>query len=139
MRIPPDTDSATKPQPRVVARQSPGLHLIGDLYGCRGHAGLMTDAPALEAFCKQAVLDAGLTIVGSLFHSFGEGEGVTGAVVLAESHLALHTWPEDDYVTLDVYVCSYTNDNSAKAERLFELVMQAFDPSEPHLHRVVRA
>ena len=57
MRIPPDTDSAMKPQPRVVARQSPGLHLIGDLYGCRGHAGLMTDAPALEAFCKQAVLD----------------------------------------------------------------------------------
>ena len=55
------------------------------------------------------------------------------------AHLALHTWPEDDYVTLDVYVCSYTNDNSAKAERLFELVMQAFDPSEPHLHRVVRA
>ena len=48
MRIPPDTDSATKPQPRVVARQSPGLHLIGDLYGCRGHAGLMTEAPALD-------------------------------------------------------------------------------------------
>ena len=139
MRIPPDTDSATKPQPRVVARQSPGLHLIGDLYGCRGHAGLMTDAPALEAFCKQAVLDAGLTIVGSLFHSFGEGEGVTGAVVLAESHLALHTWPEDNYVTLDVYVCSYSSDNSTKAERLFELLMQAFSPAEPHLHRVVRA
>ena len=115
MRIPPDTDSATKPQPRVVARQSPGLHLIGDLYGCRGHAGLMTDAPALEAFCKQAVLDAGLTIVGSLFHSFGAGQGVTGAVVLAESHLAIHTWPEDALVTLDVYVCSYSQDNSGKA------------------------
>ena len=67
MRIPPDTDSATKPQPRVVARQSPGLHLIGDLYGCRGHAGLMTDAPALEAFCKQAVLDAGRTLWQAYF------------------------------------------------------------------------
>ena len=123
----------------VPQRQATGLHLIGDLYGCLCDSRLMLDASHLEAFCKQRVAAAGLSTVGSLFHSFGEGEGVTGAVVLAESHLALHTWPEDDYDTLDVYVCSYTNDNSAKAERLFELVMQAFDPSEPHLHRVVRA
>ena len=124
---------------RVVARKAPGLHLIGDLYQCHGDARLMTDAAHLEAFCKKAVDDAGLTTVGSLFHSFGDGEGVTGAVVLAESHLALHTWPEDDYVTLDVYVCSYSCDNSAKAERLFAAVMQAFAPADPHLHRVVRA
>lgn len=124
---------------RTVVRKAPGLHLIGDLYGCRGDARLMTDAVYLEAFCKQAVADAGLTTVGSLFHSFGDGDGVTGAVVLAESHLALHTWPEDDYVTLDVYVCSYNCDNSAKAEALFEALMQAFQPADPHLHRVVRA
>ena len=135
----PSSAASQSGQPAAVARKAPGLHLIGDLYGCKGNRQLMVDAVTLENFCKQAVADAGLTAVGSLFHSFGEGEGVTGAVVLAESHLALHTWPEDDYVTRDVYVCSYTNDNSAKAERLFELVMQAFDPSEPHLHRVVRA
>lgn len=147
MRVLPHTDSPTPVvasgaslrSEHAVARMAPGLHLIGDLYGCRGDARLMTDAPTLEAFCKQAVADAGLTTVGSLFHSFGEGEGVTGAVVLAESHLALHTWPEDNYVTLDVYVCSYTNDNSAKAERLFDALMQAFQPADPHLHRVVRA
>ena len=135
----PSASAAASGQLAAVARKAPGLHLIGDLYGCHGSRQLMVDAATLEAFCKQAVADAGLTAVGSLFHSFGEGEGVTGAVVLAESHLALHTWPEDDYVTLDVYVCSYTSDNSAKAERLFELVMQAFAPDEPHLHRVVRA
>ena len=123
----------------AVPRKAPGLHLIGDLYGCRGDARLMVEAAHLEAFCIQAVADAGLTTVGSLFHSFGAGEGVTGAVVLAESHLALHTWPDDDYVTLDFYVCSYSADNSAKAERLFEAVMQAFAPRDPHLHRVVRA
>ena len=123
----------------AVPRKAPGLHLIGDLYGCRGDARLMVEAAHLEAFCIQAVADAGLTTVGSLFHSFGAGEGVTGAVVLAESHLALHTWPEDDYVTLDVYVCSYSCDNSAKAEALFETLMQAFQHADPHLHRVVRA
>ena len=147
MRVLPHTDSPTpvvasgaslRPE-RPMARQAPGLHLIGDLYGCHAEPGLMTDAAKLEAFCKQAVADAGLTTVGSLFHSFGEGEGVTGAVVLAESHLALHTWPEDDYVTLDVYVCSYSCDNSAKAEALFAALQQAFQPADPHLHRVVRA
>ncbi len=147
MRVLPHADSpspvvasrATLREVKSLPRQAPGLHLIGDLYGCRGEPRLMVDAAYLEAFCKQAVLDAGLTTVGSLFHSFGEGEGVTGAVVLAESHLALHTWPEDDYVTLDVYVCSYSCDNSAKAEALFETLMQAFQPADPHLHRVVRA
>ena len=147
MRVLPHTDSpvpivssrVSLQSERTVPRHAPGLHLIGDLYGCRGDAALMTDAARLEAFCKQAVADAGLTTVGSLFHSFGEGEGVTGAVVLAESHLALHTWPEDDYVTLDVYVCSYSCDNSAKAEALFAALQQAFQPTAPHLHRVVRA
>lgn len=124
---------------RPVARKAPGLHLIGDLHRCVCDARMMTDAAHLEAFCRRAVEQAGLTTVGSLFHSFGEGEGVTGVVVLAESHLSLHTWPEDGYVTLDVYVCSYTTDNRAQAESLFARVMQAFAPADPHLHRVERA
>ena len=120
-------------------RQATGLHLIGDLYGCLCDSRLMLDAPYLENFCRERVAAAGLTTVGSLFHSFGEGGGVTGVVVLAESHLSIHTWPEAGYVTLDVYVCSYRQDNSAKAEQLFDTVMQAFAPEQPHLHRVVRA
>ena len=126
-------------QAAPAPRHTTGLHLIGDLYGCICDSRLMLDAAYLEEFCKARVAAADLTSVGSLFHSFGEGEGVTGAVVLAESHLALHTWPEDDYVTLDVYVCSYSCDNSAKAEALFAALQQAFQPTDPHLHRVVRA
>lgn len=137
--VPQEPPSVTLPEKHLVTRAIPGLHLIGDLFGCQSGGHLMTDAAALEAFCKQAVADAGLSAVGSLFHSFGEGEGVTGAVILAESHLALHTWPEDNYVTLDVYVCSYSCDNSTKAQRLFDRLMQVFEPADPHLHRVVRA
>lgn len=122
-----------------VPRKAAGLHLVGDLFACNSDNSLMIDAAQLEAFCKRAVDAAHLTTVGSLFHSFGEGEGVTGAVVLAESHLAIHTWPEDNYVTLDVYVCSYSEDNSAKAEHLFNSLVQAFAPQDPHLHRLVRA
>jgi S-adenosylmethionine decarboxylase len=122
-----------------ISRSATGLHLIGDLYVCRCDERLMLDAAFLEAFCKQSVAVAELTTVGSLFHSFGDGDGVTGVVVLAESHLSIHTWPEAGYVTLDVYVCNYSTNNRPKAEKLFDAILTAFDPAEPHLHRVERA
>ena len=123
---------------RPAARKAAGLHLLGDLHGCRGDGRLMHDATHLQAFCQRAVADAGLTAVGALFHSLGEGAGVTGVVVLAESHLSVHTWPEDGYVTLDVYVCSYSTDNRQRAQALFDAVARAFSPAEPHLQRVER-
>ncbi len=123
---------------RPAARKAAGLHLLGDLHGCRGDGRLMHDATHLQAFCQRAVADAGLTAVGALFHSFGEGAGVTGVVVLAESHLSIHTWPEDGYVTLDVYVCSYSTDNRQRAQALFDAVARAFSPAQPHLQRVER-
>ena len=122
-----------------ITRSATGLHLIGDLYVCRCDQRLMLDAPYLEEFCKQSVEAAGLTTVGSLFHSFGEGDGVTGVVVLAESHLSIHTWPEAGYVTMDVYVSNYSTNNRPKAEKLFETILTAFNPADPHLHRVERA
>jgi S-adenosylmethionine decarboxylase len=125
--------------PPTVARSATGLHLIGDLYACLCDERLMLDAEFLEKFCKQSVIESGLTIVGSLFHSFGEGGGVTGVVVLAESHLSIHTWPESGYVTLDVYVCNYSSDNRPKAQQLFDSILVAFNPKDPHLHRVERA
>ena len=64
---------------------------------------------------------------------------MTGVVVLAESHLSIHTWPEAGYVTLDVYVCNYSTNNRPKAEKLFETILTAFNPADPHLHRVERA
>ena len=60
-------------------------------------------------------------------------------VVLAESHLSIHTWPESGYVTLDVYVCNYSTNNRPKAQKLFDELQAAFSPSDPHLHRVERA
>jgi spermidine synthase len=80
---------------------------------------------------------AGLTILGDLFHQF-DGGGVTGTVVLAESHLAIHTWPELQSVTLDVYVCNYTQDNSAKARQVVTDLMELFGPEEHIQHDVPR-
>lgn len=121
-----------------AARQTSGLHLIGDLHGCQSGGALMHDGQALQAFCHQQVIDAGLTPVGHLFHGFEEGGGVTGVVVLAESHLSVHTWPETGYVTLDVYVCNYSADNRAKAQSLFDGIVAAFDPQRQEVHCIER-
>ena len=70
-----------------------GIHLLGEWYGCPADTPEFTRADALRALCLDAARDAGLTIVGDRFHQF-EPQGVTGTVLLAESHLAIHTWPE---------------------------------------------
>jgi S-adenosylmethionine decarboxylase len=126
-------------QRRSEPARLPGLHLIGDLYGCRCDYRLMVDRGTIETLCLRLVKQAGLTSVGSLFHAFGDNGGVTGMVVLAESHLSLHTWPESGYVTVDVYVCNYTTDNRAKAHRLFDTLVVAFKPADPHICSVDRA
>src|SRR5574343_389182 len=119
-----------------------GLHLIGDLHDCACPEERLRDAVALEQWCVDACRRHGLTVVGRLFHTFtdaaGRAAGVTGAVVLAESHLAVHTWPERHGVTLDVYVCNFGTDNSARAEALFAGLIAHFAPQRCHRQRVTR-
>jgi len=118
-----------------------GLHLIADLRGCHGDAPL-ADADALRALCLGAIAGAGLRAVGSVFHPFvgddGQPQGVTGVVLLVESHLAVHTWPELHGVTADVYVCNVGADNSARAEAVMAALVAAFAPCEPRIQRVMR-
>jgi len=110
-----------------------GLHLTADLSGCAPAAALMTDPAALRTLCVDAVAAAGLGAVAELFHRFapapgGQPSGITGVVLLAESHLAVHTWPEMGAVTLDAYVCNFGGDNSAKAHALMRVLLEAFAP-----------
>ena len=90
------------------------------------HAGVHSRR-RLRALCLDAVRSAGLTVVGDSFHQF-EPQGVTGTVLLAESHLAIHTWPEYGFVTVDVYVCNLATDNSDKAKHLFRTLEAAMKP-----------
>src|SRR5262245_57889132 len=114
-----------------------GLHRIGDLTGCRCDPQLLLDVERFRAKCLEMVAASGLTTMDATFHQF-EGSGFTGTVVLAESHLAIHTWPERQGLTLDVYVCNYSADNSLKARRLFDQLVQYFQPSEIAKHEVDR-
>lgn len=119
-----------------------GLHLTADLRGVDAALPLMRDAQALSALCRDAVVQSGLSGVAELFHRFGSADqqcGITGVVLLAESHLAIHTWPELGGVTLDVYVCNYGADNSARAEALMEALIAAFAPGSANRQRLNRA
>ena len=94
----------------------------------------MTQPSALRALCLAAVAEAGLTPVGELFHRFLQAaeprqSGITGVVLLAESHLAIHTWPEIGGVTIDAYVCNFSADNSQRAHRLLDVLVAAFAPA----------
>ena len=123
-----------------------GLHLTADLRGCAAGRPEMTEPESLRRCCLEAVGRAGLTPVGELFHRFVPtaapapgvaASGITGVVLLAESHLAVHTWPELEAATLDVYVCNLGADNSARARLLMDALVAAFAPAriERHAHR----
>ncbi len=79
-----------------------GKHLIIEFYDCDHES--VTDPKKVENIMISAAKAAKATIVSSSFHTFNPF-GVSGVVVIAESHLAIHTWPEYNYASLDVYTC----------------------------------
>nr|HET7859677.1 adenosylmethionine decarboxylase [Caldimonas sp.] len=121
-----------------------GLHLTADLRGCAPASAVMTAPALLRSTCLAAIAAAGLSAVGELFHRFapshggGISSGITGVVLLAESHLAVHTWPELGAATLDVYVCNVGADNSRRAEAVLATLIDAFAPAAIERHALER-
>lgn len=119
-----------------------GLHLVADLYDCGGDNAYLLSRQKLEMTCVAECKKAGLTPLGAFFYQFqselGGDAGVTGTVVLAESHLAIHTWPELNQVTLDVYVCNFTQDNSSKAKTILTSLLKLFKPAEKNVQEIIR-
>ena len=68
-----------------------------------------------------------MQVVGEVFHQF-EPAGVTGVVLLAESHLSVHTWPELRFAAVDVYVCDFNRENAGRGGVLAEAIQRAFHP-----------
>ncbi len=116
---------------------------MADLRGClalRFH-----DHDALLAFARRAVADCGLTVVAQQLHTFPPSPmtphldgGLTMTLLLAESHVCIHTWPEISGVTLDAYVCNLSADNSDKARELMARMVAWFEPQQCTQHEVLR-
>lgn len=79
-----------------------GRHLIAEFYCC--DLELLDDVARIEQHMLQAARLIGATVMGSTFHRF-DPQGVSGTVVISESHLSIHTWPENGYVAADIYTC----------------------------------
>ncbi|WP_201777905.1 adenosylmethionine decarboxylase [Ornithinibacillus contaminans] len=79
-----------------------GRHVLIEFYGCPSE--IIENNKLIEKFMNEAADYSGATIVESVFHHFNP-YGVSGAVIIAESHLTIHTWPEYGYASVDVYTC----------------------------------
>jgi S-adenosylmethionine decarboxylase len=82
-----------------------GTHLLLDLWGARN----LTDPAVIDAALRDAAEAAKATILHSHFHHFGPDGGVSGVLVLAESHISIHTWPERDFAAVDIFMCGACN------------------------------
>lgn len=84
-----------------------GWHHLVELYGCEVAA--LDDLPRVEAALIAAAKAAGATVLDVRFHKFAP-QGVSGVVLIAESHLSVHTWPEHAYAAVDLFTCGVTLD-----------------------------
>ena len=118
------------------------LHILADLYQCEGDLKYFTNKGRVRAKALAAIRRAGLHIVASRFHKFGlssAGEGgITGVVIVSESHLTIHTWPEKKFVNLDVFFCNYTRDNTIKARAVFREFKAIYRPERIRIREVWR-
>jgi S-adenosylmethionine decarboxylase len=78
-----------------------GMHLLIDLWGATN----LADPELIDRSLREAAEVAGATLLHSHFHHFSPNGGVSGVVVLAESHISIHTWPERDFAAVDIFMC----------------------------------
>jgi S-adenosylmethionine decarboxylase proenzyme len=84
-----------------------GRHLLCEYYDC--DVAVLADADLVHGLMRDAAVRSGATIVAEVFHPFTP-HGVSGVIVIAESHLAIHTWPEHGYAAVDLFTCGDTVD-----------------------------
>jgi S-adenosylmethionine decarboxylase len=119
-----------RPQPGTSHRPA-GIHLLADLAGI--DAALLGDPSAIDALLREAARAAGARILHSHFHAFGPGMGVTGVLLLAESHISIHTWPEHGFAAADIFMCG-----DAQPQRALDVIAAALKPGARSVQTIVR-
>jgi len=89
----------------------PGKHILIDYWGAQG----LQDAIFIEKAMRAAAQACGATVLQVNLHQFGDGCGITGAAMLAESHITIHTWPEIEFAALDIFMCGECDPSNAIA------------------------
>ena len=113
------------------AHRPAGTHLLADFYGV--DAGTLSDAAHMDALLRAGAAAAGARILHSHFHHFGEGMGVTGVVLLAESHISIHTWPECGFAAADIFMCG-----QAQPQLALQVIENALAPQSRVVQTIAR-
>lgn len=113
-----------------------GLHIVADLYGCKTDK--LKKVAAVKKLLLSAVRETGLTCVATKFYQF-QPQGVTGMILLAESHISIHTWPEKEYVSLDIFTCNVSRSgNEERAKKAYEIIKKELAPSSEKKKEIPR-
>jgi S-adenosylmethionine decarboxylase len=114
----------TTSTPEQPVQTVSGLHIVANF--SVHDVDKLIDFQPFRTFIEDQIESLGLCRVGDVYHNF-PGGGFTGVVCLTESHLSVHTWPEQRYLTFDVFLSNYLKDNRAVTHRLYDAVRTFFD------------
>jgi S-adenosylmethionine decarboxylase len=106
-----------------------GTHLIIDLWGARR----LDDLAHIEETLRECVRAAGATLLHIHLHHFTPNSGVSGVAVLAESHISVHSWPENGFAAFDVFMCG-----GADPHKAIDVLKRAFEPERVEVGEYLR-
>ena len=109
--------------------QFAGIHLIAEFW----YGKIINDPKKIKEILIEAVKRANNTPLKVAIHKF-QPQGITGIVLLAESHIALHTWPEFNYVAIDIYTCG----DKAAPEKALDYLQKQFKPKKVEIKKIKR-
>jgi S-adenosylmethionine decarboxylase len=116
---------------RPASHRPSGSHLLADFYGV--DADKLTSSAIIDRLLRQGAEAAGARILHSHFHSFGDAMGVTGVLLLAESHISIHTWPEYGFAAADIFMCG-----EAQPMLALQVIEQALQPQSRIVQTIAR-
>lgn len=103
-----------------------GNHIVSDLLDC--DLNILNDIVLLRKTMIEATIYGNATIINELFHMF-EPYGISGILILAESHFSVHTWPEYNIASIDIYTCG----NSADITAIYDYMKKVLNPKKENI------
>ncbi len=113
------------------SQHAPGVHYLIELSEVPRE--FLVDAHLLERTLEGCARRGGAQVIQTLLHQFSP-QGLSGVVIIAESHLAVHTWPELDYAAVDIFTCG----KEEIAEAIYQQILKAFTPRKYALKKLSR-
>ena len=106
-----------------------GHHYLIDMWDCL----YLEDENKVKDLLKRAAEEAGASVLQINIHHFGEGQGISGVAILAESHISIHTWPERNFAAFDIFMCGNTN-----PELSLNFLKKKFKPRKVEIKKLKR-